>query len=118
MSGAARKIMGKYGTLFVGTDGEVLGRAARKDKPVARAVDQAGVPSIMGVGETGKGSMAQALSSDLGPFLMPPLGQRCAIPRLCQNPEVFSQLRSEGETQSGLLELCATGYTRHEALEQ
>lgn len=97
----------------MGTDGEVLGRAARKDKPVARAVDQAGVPSIMGVGETGKGSMAQALSSDLGPFLMPPLGQRCAIPRL-----LFFQLRSGGETQSGLLELCATGYTRHEALEQ
>lgn len=29
---------GRYGTLFMGTDGEVRGKAARKDKPVARVV--------------------------------------------------------------------------------
>lgn len=38
MSGAAGEVMGRYGTLFMGTDGEVRGKAARKDKPVARVV--------------------------------------------------------------------------------
>lgn len=36
--GAAGEVMGRYSTLFMGTDGEVRGKAARKDKLVARVV--------------------------------------------------------------------------------
>lgn len=38
MSGAAGEVMGRYGTLLMEADGEVLGKAARKDKPVAKVV--------------------------------------------------------------------------------
>lgn len=75
----AAEVVGRHCTLFRATDWEVLGKAARKDEPWVRVAGLSRGAKHHGNGRPGKGSMAQALSSDLGSFLMPQLAGFCFL---------------------------------------
>lgn len=76
MSGAAGEVMtSPYGSLFRARDQEVLGKATRKDEPLARVAGPSRGARHHGNGRCGEGSLAQAFNSDLVSFLMSQLAE-------------------------------------------
>lgn len=90
MSRAADEVVGRYCILFRATDREVLGKAARKGEPWARVAGLSRGAKHHGNGRLGEGSMAQALSSDLGSFLMPQLAGFCFLSCVVEGDTVMS----------------------------